>query len=594
MLRPIDSPTRDVKQIVGLWDFSFDPDDLGVSEKWFAVFPDDSRRMALQTSINDIFTNNDEIDYVGYFWYRTKVKLPARRSANDVVGIYFESVTHSCDVWVDDLYLGSHQGGYLPFEFLIPNEKAGSFVHVSIRVDNRLNFQTMPPGIVYDSCGKRKISYWHDFYNYSGIHRPISLFVRPAVAFDDLTIVTEIEGKDGIVKFESSFSEPAAGIIRTVELFDRDGVSVGACSGETNEIRVNNANLWEPGNGYLYTMMFSALQDGNLLDSYTLRIGIRTVAIEGHAIKINGKRVYLKGFGMHEDHLSIGKGHNDAMMLQDFELMDWIHANSFRTSHYPYSESVLDYADEKGILVIDETPAVGLNMNVASGIFSADAVVTFSEKTINAASQQVHADTIRDLYLRDKNHPSVIIWSIANEPESQTENAEKYFKPLFELIHRLDPTRPAGFVNMALAPHGLCRVTQFADLIMINRYNGWYTETGDLNRGKAVLMAELEGWATENKPIIMTEYGADTQPGLRSLHVAPWTEEFQVEFLKMFHECFDAIPAMAGEHVWNFADFATAPGIMRVGGNKKGVFTRERTPKAAAYYLRSRWEKKKS
>ena len=86
----------------------------------------------------------------------------------------------------------------------------------------------------------------------------------------------------------------------------------------------------------------------------------------------------------------------------------------------------------------------------------------------------MHAQAIRELVARDKNHPSVVLWSIANEPESDTEGAEDYFRPLFDLTRELDPTRPVGFVNVMLAPYGTCRVSQFADVLMLNRYYGWY------------------------------------------------------------------------------------------------------------------------
>ncbi len=153
-----------------------------------------------------------------------------------------------------------------------------------------------------------------------------------------------------------------------------------------------------------------------------------------------------------------------------------------------------------------------------------------------------------------------------------------------------DPTRPVGFVNVMLAPHGACRVSQFADVLMLNRYYGWYIHTGDLAAAETAWEAELQAWAGEGKPIIITEYGADTLPGLHSvLDNQPWTEEYQVAYLDMNHRVFDRIDAVVGEHVWNFADFATSSGIMRVGGNKKGVFTRDRQPKAAAHALRRRW-----
>jgi len=133
-------------------------------------------------------------------------------------------------------------------------------------------------------------------------------------------------------------------------------------------------------------------------------------------------------------------------------------------------------------------------------------------------------------------------------------------------------------------------ITDLFDVIMLNRYYGWYVDAGDLAAAERELEVELKAWATKyHRPIIITEYGADTYPGLHEVLPQPWTEDYQVELLEMSHRVFDRIEAVVGEHVWNFADFATAPGIMRVGGNSKGVFTRERKPKAAAHLLRRRW-----
>jgi len=109
---------------------------------------------------------------------------------------------------------------------------------------------------------------------------------------------------------------------------------------------------------------------------------------------------------------------------------------------------------------------------------------------------------------------------------------------------------------------------------------------------ETALESELRQWAAiHDKPIIITEYGADTYPGLRSILASPWTEEYQAELLDVYHRVFDRVDAVVGEQVWSFADFATAAGVFRVDGNKKGVFTRDRRPKTAAFHLRARWRK---
>ncbi|RCW44483.1 glycosyl hydrolase family 2 [Halopolyspora algeriensis] len=211
-------------------------------------------------------------------------------------------------------------------------------------------------------------------------------------------------------------------------------------------------------------------------------------------------------------------------------------------------------------------------------------------ETIGEETRRTHLQAIRELVARDKNHPSVVLWSIANEPESDTEASRKYFEPLFAETRRLDPSRPVGFVNVMLAPADACVVTELADVVMLNRYYGWYVHSGDLAAAERGLEEELNAWAARHdKPIIITEYGADTVAGLHSITPQPWTEEYQVELLEMYHRVFDRNDAVVGEQVWNFADFATAAGFARVQGNKKGVFTRERHPKAAAFALRRRW-----
>ena len=133
-------------------------------------------------------------------------------------------------------------------------------------------------------------------------------------------------------------------------------------------------------------------------------------------------------------------------------------------------------------------------------------------------------------------------------------------------------------------------IADLVDVLCLNRYYGWYWNSGDLIAAEQGLEAELRIWAAKyGKPIIVSEYGADTMPGLHAAVPSMWTEEYQAALLEMHHRVFDRIDAVIGEHVWNFADFATGQGVMRVGGNRKGIFTRDRQPKAAAYTLRARW-----
>ncbi len=130
------------------------------------------------------------------------------------------------------------------------------------------------------------------------------------------------------------------------------------------------------------------------------------------------------------------------------------------------------------------------------------------------------------------------------------------------------------------------------DFISLNRYYGWYDEIGNIGAIEPLYKADLGQYYEKfHKPIIVTEFGADTVEGIHSLYSVAFSEEYQCEYLTECCRVFDNMPYVVGEHVWNFADFKTKEGTLRVRGNRKGVFTKEREPKAAAFLLKKRWEK---
>ncbi|KAH7016380.1 glycosyl hydrolase family 2, TIM barrel domain protein [Microdochium trichocladiopsis] len=378
-----------------------------------------------------------------------------------------------------------------------------------------------------------------------------------------------------------------------VALVDEAGVTVAEAEGAQGTLTIDSVQLWQPGAAYLYQLhvrLFSST-DSIAADEYKVNVGIRTVKVVGRQIHINEKPFYFTGFGKHEDYPVRGKGHDAAFMVHDYQLLKWMGANSFRTSHYPYDEAWLDYADRHGVVVINETPAVGMNLAIMAGWHGKAHKPTFSPDTCSDVTRKNHEHALRELIQRDKNHPCVVMWVIANEPSSHEETSRQYFEPLTVLARKLDPTRPIGYANEKQAGPKEDKIIDLFDVICLNRYYGWYIFTGDLAGAEKGLEAELREWeAMYGKPIIMTEYGADTLAGLHTVGDVPWTEDYQVALLEMTHRVFDRIESVVGEHVWNFADFQTPTDfILRIDGNKKGVFTRDRKPKAAARTLRKRW-----
>lgn len=342
-----------------------------------------------------------------------------------------------------------------------------------------------------------------------------------------------------------------------------------------------------PGEGYLYQVEITGSQD-----HYCLPYGIRTVKVEGSRFLINGKPFYFKGYGKHEDTFPNGRGFHPVMNAKDISLMKWQGANSFRTSHYPYSEEMMRLCDREGIVVIDETPAVGVGLKFGGGIspYCREAVTFKPFEEGGIGTYEHHREVIRNLIDRDKNHACVVMWSLANEPDSDSPGSYEYFAPLFELARSLDPQkRPCTIVCMKGDFWKEDVTIALSDVICLNRYYGWYDFGGELSQAEEALREEMEWWDALGKPVMMTEYGADTVAGLRDTLPVMFTEEYQTAYYEMNHRVFDSLKNFVGEQVWNFADFATCQGTGRVQGNKKGIFTRDRKPKMAAHYLRNRW-----
>jgi beta-glucuronidase len=586
MLKPRFTPTRELVNLDGVWRFALDSrvDDA----PWEDVLQT-PLEAAVPASYNDLFTDPAIRKHVGWVYYQRTVRVP-RGWSNDDILLRFDAATHAARVYVDDALVGEHVGGYTPFDVDITDVvPAGGEFRLTVAVSGNLSNETIPPGkIEVGITGKQKQTYFHDFFNYAGLARSVWLYSRPKTRVEDIVVVTDFTGDVGSVEYRVSLT--GAGEVR-VRLEDAAGVTVATADGATGVLTVPDVILWKPGAAYLYQLTAEVVADGQVVDSYPLAVGIRTVEVRGYEFLINGEPFYFTGFGKHEDAPVRGKGHDDAFLVHDFQLLEWIGANSFRTSHYPYAEEVLEFADRHGIVVIDETAAVGLNMGVVGGMSGTPPFPTFSDQYANDNTQAAHAQHLRELMTRDRNHPSVVMWSIANEPASNEDGALEYFAPLVNLARELDPTRPLTYSVVMFATFQNDRIVDLFDVVSINRYYGWYIAGGELDVAEAYLQGDLQGWIDRvEKPIMMSEYGADTEPGLHSVwEDKVWTEEYQMAYLEANHRVFDRFPQFVGEHVWNFADFATDNGLHRVDGNKKGVFTRDRKPKAAARLLRARW-----
>ncbi|MHA1106869.1 MAG: beta-glucuronidase [Promethearchaeota archaeon] len=570
MLYPQRNKNREFFDLSGFWDFRLDKDDIGIKEAWYEKMYQ-TIPIAVPASWNDQFAENR--DFLGPAWYQTYFTIPS--TWNGKIFIYFSSVNYLTDVWLNGKKIGNHEGGHLPFEYEISDKIVSEDNLLVVRVDGRLSDKYVPPR-------GRPMNYPQtnfDFYPFCGIHRPVLLYTIPNEGIKDITVRTSIKDTTGIIDI----------LLETFELVNASlhvslkgfGIEVSKISKIEHDIikstlEVNEAKLWSCEAPNLYDLRVDIVKEGSIMDSYTLKVGIRTVEVRGDKLLLNGKPIYLTGFGRHEDFPITGRGYVPAIIIKDYSLMNWIGANSFRTSHYPYSEQMMDLADRLGFLVIDEIPAVGLTFN----------------KNVIERQLELCNQFMEELINRDKNHPSVIMWSLANEPHGSLKSRE-FFKSLYDKTKKLDSTRPITVVNMMGVKE---KAFEFCDVLCINRYYGWYMQPGNIDEACDILSKEMDKLHEKyRKPIILSEFGADTIPGWHSQPPEMFSEEYQMEFIEKYVKVCRSKPYVIGEHVWNLCDFKTSQGITRMGSmNYKGVFTRDRRPKMAAHLLRRIWNKKKA
>lgn len=582
MLKVQNNICRNAINIDGIWKFRT------VDDGFTPAAPlENFRLMPVPASMNDVVTDIALREYVGKVAYETTFSCPAERGREYRVRI--GATSHKCKVYLNGDCLGGSDSSFLPIDLLLPALKEVN--RLTVVIDNRLDYHTLPSGrlvkgndlFVYDQLGKyavvgdekifpkEKQIINHDFYNYTGIHRSVYIYSLPKNHIDDIIIKTVVQGDYRRVTAEIKGDKTAAVYTVTDE---NDKIVAESATGE---FVIENPILWQIRSPYLYTLTVRTATD-----CYREKFGIRKVSFDDKRLYVNDKPVYLKGFGMHEDFPVIGKGNNSAVNVRNFELLDWINANCFRTSHYPYSEEIMDLADEYGFLVIDEVPAVGCN-NWPD--------YTYGENRLDDITLALHKNSLKLMLERDKNHPSVVMISVANEAATYEDAARAYFTEVINFVRSLTDL-PVTLAELTRACEGN-KVADLVDFIGLNRYFGWYDEIGNIKAAEPLLKRDLNAYYEQfKKPILMFEFGAEAIEGMHAVPAVAFSEEYQTEFLKEYCRIFDELPYVCGELVWNFADFMTKQGTIRVNGNRKGVFTRERQPKNAAFYLKERWLKK--
>lgn len=561
MIRPQTNAARTAIDLSGLWTFQADVPGAPVLD------------IAVPGSWNEQLAEAGYMNYTGAAWLRTRCFVPAQ-AAGQRVALRFGSADYAADVWVNGVSVGGSGSLKLPFELDITAAVTpGHYAEIAVRVAAELPEHGPMQRVDkadYVSERRPKDEYFpavrFDFFPFGGLNRAVHLVITPVERILAWQVATTL---DGMVTFTVT-TTPGLDTLVLSGAVEAQAPVVDGLARLT--VQLARPRLWSPDDPHLYPF---TLRAGG--DEVSGTFGIRTVAVRGTQLLLNGQPIRLKGFGKHEDSPFHGRGVNLPVLVKDFQLLRWCGANSVRTAHYPYDEAFYDMADRHGVLVIDEVFSVNLDF-----------------RKVTPEGLEAHKQAVTDLIGRDGHHPCVIAWSLANEPGYLGESvyaveSRPYWQALFAHARALDPTRPLTHANVQYA--GIDDPAfAFSDFLMINRYYGWYSVPAQLDQATAALQADLDHLArAHGKPVLVSEFGADAVAGLHATTDQLFTEDFQADFVDAYWQVIAAHPACIGGHVWNFADFRTAQHGRRVVMNLKGVFTRTREPKRAAFTCRRLW-----
>lgn len=494
--------------------------------------------------------------YEGTVWYQKSFDFK-KKNPSDKLFLYFGAVNYRADVYLNGKKLGSHKGGFTPFNFEIPDsvlkEKSNFLV---VKVDNKRFANEIP-------------TLNTDWWNYGGITRDVLLISVPKTYIRDYVIQLNPKNRIGNeVLGHVKFDGPLSTEMVTVEIPELKLKKQFKVVGNEAQIKFNLPKFqrWSPENPKLYEVIVS----GNT-DRVKERIGFRTIKTTGIQLTLNDNPVFLRGISIHSE---IPEESRRAHSQKDAEqLLGWakeLGCNMVRLAHYPHDEKMTRLADSLGLLVWSEIPVYW--------------TIDFtSHEVLEKAKKQLD-----EMITRDHNRASVIIWSVGNEtPVSETRT--NFMKSLLETAKKDDPTR---LVAAALevnyhSTENLRSIDdplgEFVDIVAFNQYLGWYGGTPESCRSAH--------WATKyNKPLFISETGAEALGGYHGDRNTLWTEEFQEWFYQEQIAMLKRMPAnFVGISPWILADFRSPRRnnpTYQEGWNNKGFIDQEGRKKKSFFVLK--------
>ncbi len=478
--------------------------------------------------------------HIGKGWYQRTFTVPSDWKSKHI-RLHFAAVYEVAEVWLNGKSLGTHRGGYTPFEFDATAQLRAGENTVTVCADNTF----------------RRGAWWA----WGGISRDVTLIANndTRIVWQHIRSEPDLSAGTAKVFVEYKIANDGDSAQEISLAFSIDGTAETALS-RTVMVAANSVTnvtasvalprervrLWHFDHPNLYTLTTRLTAGGKLQDEQSDRFGIRKVEVTKDSLLLNGERIRVCGFNRVSDSNTTGNTEPDALVRQDVDLMKRAGANFARLMHSPQAPNLLDYLDEKGFMIFAEIPVWGeADPNMKPG---------------NPLTEQ----WLREMIERDYNHPCIIGWSVGNELKQHYD----YVDSMIQFTRTLDPHRLLNYASFTGSksfptndPISVC------DLLMYNTYGG--------NNG--VLAENLHGkWP--NLPIFFSEFGAD-QIGTSSNAIIPGMD-------KRFRPL-EKLPYVIGISVWTFNDYRSNYRNTPASGNREwGVVTVDRQPKAAYWQMR--------
>lgn len=497
-------------------------------------------------------------NYEGVLWYQRDFNAQPQPGTRTF--LHIGAANYRSHVWVNGERVCDHEGGFTPFDCEVTAVLHAGSNFAVIAVDATRMVDGIP-------------SVGYDWFNYGGLTRDVSLVTVPSAFIDDYDVhlahgsAWQASNRE-LTGYVHVLGAPA-GTSVTLDIPEAE-VHTSLKTEEDGRapftVEAGKLTLWSPETPKLYKVSLTT-GDGRQQDKLTDDIGFRDVRVDGTRILLNGKAIFLKGINVHaEAPIRGGRVDNDEDVATLFSYLKELNANFVRLCHYPHDERMTRAADRDGIMVWSEIP---------------------NWQHISFAKPEVYEKDVKmlnEMIRRDRNKASVILWSVSNETGNNPVRT-KFLTDLVNEARKLDSTR---LITSALNSEHVVGSTatlndSFADVldvVGVNEYIGWY--------GGAPQDADNMHWVLPEKPVIMSEFGAEAKYGNHGPDNRRWTEEQQADVYKHQLVMFSKIPQLRGITPWILTDFrSTTRNIPKLqdGYNRKGLISENGEKKQAFFML---------